>query len=55
MIETEPDAAYAGIAGTYAVFGTLLTAEHVAEALLFDTQAWRHLARTMFDALDRVF
>lgn len=39
----------------YAVFGTLLIAEHVAEALLFDTQAWRHLARTMFDALDRVF
>ena len=39
----------------YAVFGTLLIAEHVAEALLFDTQAWRHLARTMFDALDKVF
>jgi len=33
----------------YAVFGTLLVAEHAAEAMLFDTPGWRRVARAMFD------
>lgn len=39
----------------YAIFGTLLIAEHVAEALLFDTPAWRGLARSMFGLFSAVF
>lgn len=38
----------------YMIFGSLLIAEHIAEALLFDTPAWRCLARSMFQALDGV-